>query len=159
MVFCISSLIAILAFYGAYKKSHRCKRRSMRSMRSNKSARFMRSASYSNGNQKERERREKEKAKAQQAAEKKALLEKKEAEKAAKLQVKKELASSDLEYFPHRLSQIYDLIEILEEKQEGTLYGGKEWMKYEKQIMSYESQAQILKKRERQARALVRPVE
>lgn len=119
----------------------------------------MRSASSSNGNQKERGRREKEKAKAQQATEKKALLEKKESEKAAKLQVKKELASSDLEYLPHRLSQIYDLIEILEEKQEGTLYGGKEWMKYEKQIMSYESQAQSLKKRERQARALVRPVE
>lgn len=78
---------------------------------------------------------------------------KKAREKAEKAKVEKDLASSDLEFIHHRLDQIYRLIEIAEENQSGTIYGGKEWMKLEKQIMTYEGQAQALKKRERKARA------
>ena len=78
----------------------------------------------------------------------------KEAEKANKLKLQKEIASSDLEYLSHRLKQIYKLIELAEEDQEGTIYGGKEWVKHEKRIMQLEAQAQLLKKKERQARAI-----
>lgn len=98
--------------------------------------------------QKEQERQRKER-------EKRILAEKRERDRAEKLAVQKDLASYDLEYIRHKLDQIYKLIEIAEDRQEGTIYGGKEWLKQEKEIMRYEAQAQALKKNERKAKAII----
>lgn len=112
-----------------------------------RSARHARSADPKRTDKKELERKRK-------AKEREARRIEKEAEKADKLKLQKEIASSDLEYLSHRLNQIYKLIELAEEDQEGTIYGGKEWVKHEKRIMQLEAQAQSLKKKERQARAI-----
>ena len=101
--------------------------------------------------EKELEKKAKAEEKRRMMEEKQRKIEAKEAEQAAKMQFKKELASSELEYIQHRMTQIQNLINIAEEKQEGTLYGGKEWTKYEKDIMKYESQYQALKIKERKA--------
>lgn len=105
--------------------------------------------------QKEFERQQKEAEKARILEEKQLIKEAKETEKAEKEAVKqaekarkehnkKMLAGSDLEYYTRRERQIDNIIEILEEKQAGTIYGGKEWLKYEKQIMTYENQNRTL---------------
>ena len=112
-----------------------------------RSARSVRYAGPKRTDEKELERKRK-------AEEREARRIEKEAEKADKLKLQKEIASSDLEYLRHRLNQIYKLIELAEEDQEGTIYGGKEWVKHEKRIMQLEAQAQSLKKKERQARAI-----
>jgi len=98
--------------------------------------------------QKEQERQRKE-------TEKRILAEKRERAKAEKLAVQKDLASYDLEYIRHKLDQVYRLIEIAEDRQQGTIYGGKEWLKQEKEIMRLEAQAQSLKKNERKAKAVI----
>jgi len=98
--------------------------------------------------QKEQERQRKE-------TEKRILAEKRERAKAENLAMQKDLAAYDLEYIRHKLEQVYRLIEIAEDRQEGTIYGGKEWLKQEKEIMRLETQAQALKKNERKAKAVM----
>ena len=98
--------------------------------------------------QKEQERQRKE-------TEKRILAEKRERAKAENLAMQKDLAAYDLEYIRHKLEQVYRLIEIAEDRQEGTIYGGKEWLKQEKEIMRLEAQAQALKKNERKAKAVM----
>lgn len=77
-----------------------------------------------------------------------AVNEAREAAKAAKEERKaktqKIIASSNLQFIDHRIKQLENLIEIEQEKRAGTLYGGKEWKKYEKSILSYEKQLQSL---------------
>lgn len=77
-----------------------------------------------------------------------------EAAQEEKLRRQRLAASSEMEYNNHRSEQLLQLIEIAELNQSGTVYGGKEWLKYQKQIMSYESQLQTLKTRRSKAMAI-----
>lgn len=90
----------------------------------------------------------------QKEEKRRAMEEQKAREKAEKLEAEKHAAEIDLEYIRHRLQQVYKLIKITEDNQLGTLEGGKEWMKYQKQLMTYEAQAHTLKKKEQKAMAI-----
>lgn len=78
----------------------------------------------------------------------------KEREREEKLSAQKQFAGSELEYINHRLRQIDKLIELAEEKQSGTIYGGKEWLKAEREIMTLEKQAHVLHTKAQKARAV-----
>lgn len=82
------------------------------------------------------------------AAEKAAAKAAKEAAAAAKAENRKRTeilaAGSNMQYNERRTKQIESLIELSEDKQSGTTYGSKEWVKYQKQIMNYEKQLQTI---------------
>jgi hypothetical protein len=78
----------------------------------------------------------------------------KQAEKEKRLNTQRKVASSERQYFEHRRRQIYDIIELLEDGQSGTTHGSKEWLKYEKQIMSFEKQLQAMQAKEIKLRSI-----
>lgn len=78
----------------------------------------------------------------------------KQAEKEKRLNTQRKIASSERQYFEHRRRQIYDIIELLEDGQSGTTHGSKEWLKYEKQIMSFEKQLQAMQAKEIKLRSI-----
>lgn len=78
----------------------------------------------------------------------------KQAEKEKRLNTQRKVASSERQYFQHRREQIYDIIELLEDGQSGTTHGSKEWLKYEKQIMSFEKQLQAMQAKEIKLRSI-----
>lgn len=105
----------------------------------------------------EKEKKEQERirlvmAREKAAAEKAAAKAAKEAAAAAKAENRKRvetlIAGSNMQYNDRRTKQIESLIELEEEKQSGTTYGSKEWVKYQKQIMTYEKQLQSIQNKE-----------
>ena len=88
----------------------------------------------------EQARQEKEQAKAREREE--------------KLSAQKMAAGADLEYINHRLKQLDNLMAIAEDTQSGTIYGGKEWIKAEREIMKLENQAHALHVKAQKARAI-----
>lgn len=95
---------------------------------------------------------DKENRDAEKLAKREAILHEKEKKEADKNRIQQLTASSNRAFLSRRSQQILDLIEIAENNQSGTQYGGKEWMKYQKQIMTYENQLQALKVKELKAR-------
>lgn len=97
---------------------------------------------------KEQERNRLVMAREKEAAEKAAAKAAKEAAAAAKAENRKRTeilaAGSNMQYNERRTKQIESLIELSEDKQSGTTYGSKEWVKYQKQIMNYEKQLQTI---------------
>lgn len=101
---------------------------------------FLAANKWKKEQERERKKREAEQAKAKAQEE--------------KLSAQKQAAGSDLEYINHRLKQLDSLMTIAEEKQAGTIYGGKEWLKAEREIMKLENQAHTLHVKAQKARAI-----
>lgn len=78
----------------------------------------------------------------------------KQAEKEKRLNTQRKVASSERQYFDHRRGQLYDMLEIATDKQDGTTHGSKEWIKYQKQIMSLEKQLQSMQAKEIKLRSI-----
>lgn len=78
----------------------------------------------------------------------------KQAEKEKRLNTQRKVASSERQYFEHRRGQLYDMLEIAIDKQDGTTHGSKEWIKYQKQIMSLEKQLQSMQSKEIKLRSI-----
>lgn len=72
-------------------------------------------------------------------------------EKERKAKFAKEEASSQKQYIDHRLEQIDYLLNLMIDEQEKTIAGSKEWIKFEKEIMRLENQAQALHRKRRKA--------
>lgn len=78
----------------------------------------------------------------------------KQAEKEKRINTQRKIASSERQYFDHRRGQLYDMLEIATDKQDGTTHGSKEWIKYQKQIMSLEKQLQSMQAKEIKLRSI-----
>ena len=78
----------------------------------------------------------------------------KQAEKEKRLNTQRKVASSERQYFDHRRGQLYDMLEIAIDKQDGTTHGSKDWIKYQKQIMSLEKQLQSMQAKEIKLRSI-----
>ena len=78
----------------------------------------------------------------------------KQTEKEKRLNNQRKVASSERQYFDHRRGQLYDMLEIAVDKQDGTTHGSKEWIKYQKQIMSLEKQLQSMQAKEIKLRSI-----
>ena len=78
----------------------------------------------------------------------------KQAEKEKRLNTQRKVASSERQYFDHRRDQLYDMLEIAIDKQDGTTHGSKEWIKYQKQIMTLEKQLQSMQAKEIKLRSI-----
>ena len=78
----------------------------------------------------------------------------KQAEKEKRIDTQRKVASSERQYFDHRRNQLYDMLEIAIDKQDGTTHGSKEWIKYQKQIMSLEKQLQSMQAKEIKLRSI-----
>lgn len=78
----------------------------------------------------------------------------KQAEKEKRLNTQRKIASSERQYFDHRRNQLYDMLEIAIDKQDGTTHGSKDWIKYQKQIMSLEKQLQSMQAKEIKLRSI-----
>ena len=78
----------------------------------------------------------------------------KQAEKEKRLNTQRKVASSERQDFDHGRGQLYDMLEIAIDKQDGTTHGSKEWIKYQKQIMTLEKQLQSMQAKEIKLRAI-----